>query len=47
MGDFQLLPDGLLLTPYGELLDLAALRGDLPVEAPEVTAPPVTTIPGG
>jgi phage shock protein PspC (stress-responsive transcriptional regulator) len=28
-GEFQLLPGGLLLTPYGELLDLHALRGDL------------------
>ena len=28
-GEFQLLPGGLLLTPFGELLDLRAVRGDV------------------
>ena len=32
IGEFQLLPGGLLLTPYGDLLDLAALRGDAATE---------------
>ena len=58
VGEFQLLPGGLLLTPYGELLDLQALRGDastdgattvpaLPTTPPSPTAEPVPTIPGG
>ena len=31
LGDFKLLPGDLLLTPVGELLDLAALRATIPV----------------
>ena len=31
LGDFKLLPGDLLLTPVGELLDLAALRATVPV----------------
>jgi phage shock protein PspC (stress-responsive transcriptional regulator) len=56
-GLFQLLPGGLLLTPYGELLDLSVLRGDATDEVattlvpdPPTTAAPVPmgpTIPGG
>jgi phage shock protein PspC (stress-responsive transcriptional regulator)/uncharacterized Zn-binding protein involved in type VI secretion len=55
-GDFQLLPGGLLLTPYGELLDLRAVRGEsgAPV-VPETVAPDAesgptsvpVTVPGG
>ena len=58
VGEFQLLPGGLLLTPYGELLDLQALRSDpstggatsmptVPTTPPLPTAEPVPTIPGG
>lgn len=40
VGDFQLLPRSLLITPVGEILDLEAIRTEL---AP---TPPSTTIPG-
>jgi hypothetical protein len=36
-GQFRLLPGGLLLTPYGELLDLPLLRGDPPGEVATTT----------
>ena len=47
MGEFRLLPGGLLLTPSGELLDLHALRGDTDTTVPTAptTAPSATTVP--
>jgi hypothetical protein len=58
VGEFQLLPGGLLLTPSGELIDLHALRGDtatdgattmpaVPTTPPLPTTAPVPTAPGG
>lgn len=48
-GEFQLLPGGLLLTPYGELLDLRELRGDSPGadEAGTAAPEPAPTVPAG
>jgi hypothetical protein len=40
LGDFRLLPGGLLLTPYGEVLDLDAVRAT----TADGVAPPVTTV---
>jgi hypothetical protein len=42
-GEFQLLPRGLLITPFGQVLDLHAIRQELAAEAP-VVDPPATTI---
>ena len=51
VGEFQLLPRSLLITPDGEILDLRAIRAELapaPTTAPETTAPPgPTTAPDG
>ena len=44
VGEFQLLPGGLLLTPYGELLDLQALRSD-PSTGGATSMPTVPTTP--
>ena len=38
-GEFQLLPRSLLITPFGEVLDLQAIRAEL-----AATAPPATTV---
>jgi hypothetical protein len=39
-GDFLLLPNGMILTPSGTLVDLPAHRRELP-------GPPQTTVEGG
>ena len=41
-GEFQLLPRSLLITPFGEVLDLQAIRAELAATAPAKT--PATTV---
>jgi hypothetical protein len=36
-GDFQLLPRSLLITPFGQVLDLQAIRAELAAMAPATT----------
>ena len=48
-GEFQLLPRSLLITPFGQVLDLQAIRAELAVKAPATTvavdtAEPSTTL---
>jgi phage shock protein PspC (stress-responsive transcriptional regulator) len=45
-GTFRLLPRSLLLTPYGQVLDLQVLRADVSA-ATDTSTVPVSTIPGG
>jgi hypothetical protein len=41
-GEFQLLPRSLLITPFGEVLDLQAMRAELAAKTPAAT--PATTV---
>jgi hypothetical protein len=36
-GEFQLLPRSLLITPFGQVLDLQAIRAELAAAAPSTT----------
>jgi hypothetical protein len=45
-GEFQLLPRGLLITPFGQVLDLQAIRQELAAKTP-VVDPPATTVAAG
>ena len=36
-GEFQLLPRSLLITPFGQVLDLQAIRAELAAAAPATT----------
>ena len=45
-GEFQLLPRSLLITPFGEVLDLQVIRAELAATAPAATvATTVATAP--
>ena len=43
-GEFQLLPRSLLITPFGQVLDLQAIRVELAALAPPSTGASVTTV---
>jgi phage shock protein PspC (stress-responsive transcriptional regulator) len=46
IGEFRLLPQGVLLTPYGQLLDLEAVRTELGATTPSATTPPASVTTG-
>ena len=44
-GEFQLLPRSLLITPFGQVLDLQSIRAELAAEAPSTTAAAEPAVP--